>query len=129
MPRVLFVLGGVAVRLPLLNADAHGEGLGLHGNAPAVQHLKGVAGGVAGAENQMAAGQKISALRAGDRDALQSAVPDLKIRQAMLKADVCPQRQQLLPQIFQGDVEIVRPHMGLGVIENLLRRTAFYQFL
>ena len=57
MSGVLFVLGGVAVRLPLLDADTYGKGLGLHGHPPAVQHLKGVPGGVAGAENQLPAGE------------------------------------------------------------------------
>ena len=53
MSGVLLVLGGVAVRLPLLDADAHGKGLSLHGDAPAVEQLKGVPGGVTGAEDQL----------------------------------------------------------------------------
>ena len=74
---VLFVLGGVAIGLPLLDADAHGEGLGLHGDAPAVEQLKGVPGGVAGAEDQLPAGQRVGPLRAGDGDTAQSTVPDV----------------------------------------------------
>jgi len=74
---VLFVLGGVAIGLPLLDADAHGEGLGLHGDAPAVEQLKGVPGGVTGAEDQLAAGQRVSPLRAGDGDTMQGPVPDV----------------------------------------------------
>ena len=77
MSGVLLVLGGVAVRLPLLDADAHGKGLGLHGDAPAVEHLKGVPGGVAGAEDQLPAGQGIGPFRAGDGDTAQSTVPDV----------------------------------------------------
>ena len=65
---VLPVLGGVAVRLVLLDADAHREGLGLHGHAPGVEHLEGVPGGVAGAQHQMAAGEGIEAVRTGDGD-------------------------------------------------------------
>ena len=74
---VLLVLGGVAIGLPLLDADAHGEGLGLHGDAPAVEHFKGITGGVTGAEDQLSAGQGIGPLRAGDGDTMQGPVPDV----------------------------------------------------
>ena len=77
MSGILFVLGSIAIGLPLLDADAHGEGLALHGNAPAVEQLKGVPGGVTGAENQLAAGQRVGPLRAGDGDTAQSTVPDV----------------------------------------------------
>ena len=129
MPGVLLVLGSVAVRLPLLDADAYGEGLGLHGDALAVEHGKGVPGGMAGAEDQVAAGQGIGPRRAGNGDARDRAVLDIQVRQLAFKADVGPQVQQLLPQSLQGDVKIVGAHVGLGVIEDLLRRAAFYQLL
>ena len=77
MSGVLLVLGGVAIGLPLLDADAHGEGLGLHGDAPAVEHFKGVTGGVTGAEDQLAAGQEIGSLRASDSDTAQSPILDV----------------------------------------------------
>ena len=126
---VLLVLGGVAVRLPVLNADAHGERLGLHGHAPAVQHLKGVPGGVAGAQNQMAAGENVRALRPGDSNAFQLSAPDVQVRQLALKADVRPQVQQLPAEVFQGDVEIVCAHVGLGVDEDVPGRAAGHQLL
>ena len=129
MSGVLLVLGGVAVGLSLLDADAHGEGLSLHGNAPAVEQFKGVPGGVTGAEDQLAAGQWIGPLRAGDGDTVQGPVLNVQIRQLMLKPDIRTQVQQLPPQVFQGNMEIVGAHMGLGVIEDLLRRTAADQLL
>ena len=42
MPRILSVLGGVHVPLAVLDADPHGEGLGLHGDPGLVQHLEGI---------------------------------------------------------------------------------------
>ena len=129
MPGVLFILGGVAVRLPLFYADAYGKGFGFHGHPPAVQHLKGVPGGVTGAEDQLPAGEGMGAGSVRNGDAPQRPLPDVQIRQVGFKAEVTPQSQQFLPQVFQGDVEIIRPHMGLGVVENLLRRPAFNQFL
>ena len=44
MPRILPVLGGVHVPLAVLDADPHGEGLGLHGDPGLVQHLEGDGG-------------------------------------------------------------------------------------
>ena len=52
MSREFLILGGVAIALALLDAHAHRKGLGLHGNAPAVKHLKGIPGRVAGAKEQ-----------------------------------------------------------------------------
>ena len=122
---VLLVLGGVAVRLPVLDADAHGKGLGLHGDAPAVEHLKGVPGGVAGAEDQLAAGQGVGALP-GRSTVMPRRAPSRMSRSVRLafKPDVRTQVQQLPPQVLQGDVEVVRAHMGLGVDEDVLRRAA-----
>ena len=71
---ILFVLGSIAIGLPLLDADAHGKGLGLHGDTPAVEHFKGITGGVTGAEDQLSAGQGIGPLRAGDGDTMQSPI-------------------------------------------------------
>ena len=90
MSGVLLVLGGVAVCLPLLNADAHGKGLGLHGNAPAVQHFKGVPGRMAGTENQVLARERVGSLGAGDCDFPQRTVPDIQIGELALKAEVRP---------------------------------------
>ena len=84
---------------------------------------------MAGAEDQVAAGQGIGPRRAGNGDAMDRAVLDIQVRQLAFKADVGPQVQQLLPQSLQGDVKIVGAHVGLGVIEDLLRRAAFYQLL
>ena len=121
---VLPVLGGVAVGLPVLDPHAHGEGLGLHGHAPGAEHRKGVPGGVAGAEDQLPAGQGIGAIRPVHGDAGQGAAPDVQVGEAAPKPDVRPQLQQAPAQIHQGDVEVVRAHMGLGVDEDVLRSAA-----
>ena len=129
MSGVLLVLGGIAVGLPLLDADAHGKGLGLHGHAPGVEHFKGIPGGVAGAQHQMAAGEGIGAGPAGDGDGGQRTVFDGQVGELAFKADVRPQRKQVFPQVLEGDVEIVGADVGLGVDENVLRGTVGHQRL
>ena len=91
MPGEAAVLGGVAVGLALLNPHAYSKGLGLQVHAPPVEHGSGVPGGMAGAENQMAAGQGLCPLRSGDPDAGEDAILNLQILQPGFKADVRPQ--------------------------------------
>ena len=124
MPGVLPVLGGVAVRLPVFDPHPHGEGLGLHGHTPFMEHGEGVPGGVPWAEEQVGAGKGINALRPLRGDAPQGAVPDVQIRQPALKPDVRSQFQQTAAQIYQNGVEIIRAHMGFGIDQNILRSAA-----
>ena len=53
MARLCLVLGHVDVRLPVLDADAHGEGLGLHGHSGGMEHFKRVPGAVAKGKNSL----------------------------------------------------------------------------
>ena len=129
MPGVPPVLGGVAVRLAVLNAQSHGEGLGLHGHAPAVEHLEGVPGGVAGGQDETPAGEAVSPLRAFQDGAGQSPIFRPQVLQPGLKADVRPQGGQLPAEVLEDDMEIVRAHMGLGVNEDVRRRAAGGQAL
>ena len=73
--------------------------------------------------------QHIRPLRPCNLQPLQGPVPDPQSRDPVPEPHLRPQGQQLPPQVHQGHMEHIRPHMGLGVIEDLLRRTAFYQFL
>ena len=126
---VLLVLGGVAVRLTVLNPHAHGEGLGLQADTTGVEHGEGVPGGVAGAQGQVGTGKGSRTLWSLRGNAGQAALPDVQVRQAGFKADVRPQAEQLPAQIFQNGVQVVGAHMGLGVGQNVLRRPAGHQLL
>ena len=128
-PGVLFILGGVDVPLPLLDADAHGEGLGLHGYGPGKEHFKGVPGGVARGQDEVAAGQDLRPLGPLHRHGGDGAVLDADVRQPVLEADVRPQGDELSPEVPQGDVEVVRPHVGLGVHQDVPGRAAGGQLL
>ena len=129
MPRILFILGRVHIRLPMLDAHAHGKGLGGHGHPRAVQHLHRVAGAVAQRQQRLTAGQRIQALRALHRQCRQVVSLYSDARQLMAKPDVRAQRQQLSAHVLQCDMQHIRSHMGLGVPEDVLRRTARHQLL
>ena len=59
----------------------------------------------------------------------QDAFPALQSLQPVAEAYLRPQRQQLLPQVLQSNVQHIRPHMGLGIRQNTLRRAASHQLL
>ena len=65
----------------------------------------------------------------GDGDTRQLSLPGLYPLQPMAEADVRPQREELFSHIFQGNMEHIRTHMGLGVHEDALRRAAGNQLL
>ena len=113
----------------MLNAHAHGKGLGLQRHAPAVEHGEGVPSGVPRAEHQLPARQPHLPLRPLGEDGGEGTVLDLQVSQTGLKADVRPQLQQAPAQPLEGDVEVVGAHVGLGVDENVLRGAAGHQLL
>ena len=124
MPGVPAVLGGVAVRLAVLDAQSHGEGLGLHGHAPAVEHFKGVPGGVPGAEDQAPAGTRFPPRRAGKPDAREGSVFHPQVLQPGLEANVRPQGGQLPAEVLKDFIQVIRAHVGLGVHEDVRGRSA-----
>ena len=129
MPRILPVLGGVHVPLAVLDADPHGEGLGLHGDPGLVQHLEGIPCAVARRQHHRPHRQTVCPLSCPDVQPRQNAIPALQSLQPVAEAHPRPQRQQLLPQVLQGNVQHIRPHMGLGIRQNTLWRTAAHQLL
>ena len=129
MTRILPVLGGVHVPLAVLDADPHGKGLGLHGNPGLVQHLEGIPCAMARRQHHRPHRQTVRPLPCPDVQPRQDAIPALQSLQPVAEAHLRPQRQQLLPQVFQCDVQHIRPHMGLGIRQNTLRRTASHQLL
>ena len=129
MTRILPVLGGVHVPLAVLDADPHGKGLGLHGDSGLVQHLECIPCAVTRRQHHRPHRQTIRLPLGPDVQPRQDALPALQSLQPVAEAHLRPQRQQLLPQVFQCDVQHIRPHMGLGIRQNTLRRTASHQFL
>ena len=123
------VLGRVHVSLAVLDADTHGEGLLLHVQARAVEHFKGVPGAVAQGQYHLMGGQVVGLAVLTDGDGPERAAFHGDTLQPRAEADVRPGSQQLPPQGLQRDVEHIRAHMGLGIGENILRRTAAHQCL
>ena len=68
-------------------------------------------------------------LRTGKLHAGEHAVLRPQILQLGFKADVRPQGGQLLTEVLEDGVEIVRSHMGLGFDEDVGRRTTGDQLL
>lgn len=117
MARQRTVLGGIDGRLAVLDADAHGEGLGLHGKPRLIQHFKGVTGAVTQSQDHMAGGQVTGLPVLADGDGADRAVLYPYMLQPGVEADVRPGRLQLLPQGLQGDVELVGATWGLASVK------------
>ena len=122
------VLGAVDLCLPVLDAHAHGEGLALHRDAEAVQHLKAVAGRVADREDQAAAGDGLGLSAVGERRAGEGPVLDDQTIQSRLKADLAAEGEDFLPDAAHHVDEHVGADMGFGVIGDALRRTVGGKF-
>ncbi len=60
--------------LAVLDADAHGKGLGLHGKPRLIQHFKGVTGAVTQSQEHMAGGQRHRSARSADSHGADRAV-------------------------------------------------------
>ena len=129
MPRQRPVLRRVHVRLPVLDAHAHGEGLLLHGKPRAIQHFKGIPRAVSQRQHHLPGGQIVYHAVLPHRHAAHRAVLRAEALQPRAEADVRPGLGQLPAQAAQGDVQHVRAHMGSGVREDALRRAAAHQRL
>ena len=115
--------------LKMFNPDAHGKGLGLHGNVLGGQHGKGVPGAVANGQNQLAAGDPLPAAGSLQSDPREASVSVFQTGERGLKPDRAPQLLHPAAQVLHHGEEHVGPHMGLGVIEDLLLGAALDQLL
>ena len=127
MTGVFLILHRVHTALQVFDAHAHGKGLCLHDKSPVIQPLHRVPGTVSQCQHQVFRRQGVRPFRGGNRDSFQLPVFRLYILQPMAKPDVRPQKKELAPQIFQGDVQLVRAHMGLGIGEDALRCAAVHK--
>ena len=120
------VLGSVDIPLLVFNPNAHGEGLGLHGDAGLLQHGEGIPGAVADGQHHMAGGDYLPLCRPhpGNRAPFQHQPGDLSA-----EAHLAPQRENPLPKILHHFQQHIRTHMGLGVVENLLPGTGLHKLL
>ena len=129
VPRVLLILRGVHAALQMLNAHAHGKGLGLHVQPLGIQPLNRVPCAVAQGQNELSDGESVAALRSGHGDSLQGAVFRVNSLQPVAEADVRSHGEKFFAQIFQCGVQHVGAHVGLGVGEDALRCAAGDQLL
>ena len=109
-------------RLAVLDAYAHGEGLGGHGHPRVQQHLKGVPGRVAGGQHQCVAGQVIGTLGSLRPDGGEDAVTHIQPGELMAETYVAPQAEKLLPDMFYHRTEHVGADVGLVLVLDVLRR-------
>ena len=129
MARQLPVAGGVYRRLAVLDADAHGEGLGLHGEAGSIQRLKGIPRTVAQSQDQSLGGNGVKGIALPAGDGSQGPALCGEALQPRTEADVRTGVQQLLAQGLQGDVELVGAYMWQRVGEDAPRCAAGHQLL
>ena len=111
----------------MLDPQSHGEGFGLQRYAQPVQHFKGIPGGVSGTKDQAPAGERFPPRRAGYIRARQPPMLDAKLFQAGFKAKLRPQCGQLPAEVLENPAEVVCSHMGLGIHQDLRRRSAGHQ--
>ena len=123
------VLGQVNVRLPVLDAHPHRQGLGLQGHPGGAEHLEGVTGAVAQGQHHVVRRQAAGALRPLCIQGPDPVLRQLQARQAAAEADVAAQRQELPPETGEHPAQVVRAHVGLGVPEDGWRRAVGRQGL
>ena len=104
-------------------------GLASARNPGLVQHVEGIPCAVARSQHHRPHRQTVRPLSCPDVQPRQNAIPALQSLQPVAEAHLRPQRQQLLPQVLQGNMQHIRPHMGLGIRQNTLWRTAAHQLL
>ena len=121
------VLNRVHIPLQVLDPHPHCQGLGLHGHAGGVEHLKGIPGAVAQGQHRRPGREDVAALRPPDLQGGQAPLLQRQAGDLVAEADVAAQVQKLPPEAGQHPVEVVGAHMGTGVPEDALRRAVGHQ--
>ena len=129
MSGVFLVLHCVYMALQMLDPHPHGKGLGLHRQSPVIEHFHRVPGTVAQGQDHLPGREPVAPLRAGNDQRRQLSLRSFDPLQSVSEAYVRAQVQQPLPQVFQCNVQPVRPHMRPCINEDALRRTAGDQLL
>ena len=111
------ILGSVYVFLPVLNADTHGKGLGLHGHPLGQKAFEGIPGAVADGKDRLGTGNGFS----GGQD--HPGEPAPVQRQSLhlaAKADLASQADDPPAQILDHLQQYIRAHVGLGIKQDIL---------
>ena len=125
--RRLTVERAVDVRLQVLDAHAHREGLALHGHAALAQQLEDVARGVPAAQHHAVRGHALLAYasvvsRGRKRHAAHRAAAHVEVGHAAAAADLAARLLDLAHDVGHHVRQHVAAHVGLGVPEDLALR-------
>ena len=110
----------------MLYAQAHGKCLGLHGDSPVPQHLKGIPGAVANGRHQ---DPGMDPLRPVDHHSLQTPFLHHKVCGSAEKAHLAPQLLDLTAHGLYDPAQHIRTDMGLIHIQYGGIRAKFHQDL
>ena len=116
--------GAVNQHLGMLNAKANGKGLGLHVDAPVVEHLKGIAGAVAHRQHHMVAGD---VLAAGQGHPAHLAAIDINIIDPTLKPNFAAQGFDGGPQVLHDFDQAIGANVGFVDVQDLRSRPGLDQ--
>ena len=124
VPRRAAVERPVDVRLEMLDAHAHREGLALHGHTAPAQQLEDVARGVTAGEDHAARLDALLVLDAGvigphERDGAHAPAGDVEVAHAAAGADLAPRLLDLTDDVGDHAGKHVASDVGLGVPEDL----------
>ena len=115
--------------LRMLNAHAHGEGLLHHHHALVEQALHGVAGAVANGQED-GVGQDLPLLAlVNDLHAFHTIAADDQLRHPGFEQNRAAQTLDFLAHGSDDALELVRADMGLGQVQDLLRRAVLHEGL
>ena len=103
----------VDFRLQMLDTYAHGKGLGLHGDAHAVQHPKGIPCAVTDGEDAVVAVDDLAVLQFHTGEGV---VLGLQIGDLGVEADLAAQGDDLVADVLDNGKQHIGAHMGLGII-------------
>ena len=120
------ILGSVYGFLPVLNADAHGKGLGLHGHPLGQQAFEGIPGTVADGKNRLGAR---NLLPGGQHHPGEPVPVQRQPLHLAAKANLPSQTDDPPTQILDHLQQYVRAHVGLGIKKDILPRPRRHKLL
>ncbi len=121
--------GAIDQRLRMLDPKADRERLGVEVNATRVQHLEGVAGAVAGRENDVLGGDRFGRRAGRDREAAQGAGFDLEIDDPAAEPDLAAEALDLGAHLLDHADQAEGADVRLGDEADLFRRAGADEFV